>query len=243
MRERNHNACRARKHTFILSGFLYFKDTGGRSYAEDGSKWPDGESRYYDSIHPKGSYVKAKLLEESIEKYMHKIQLKKQYVKEVMGTVEKMLVEKRGDCKHENDRLTARKVELESAIRDLEDDRFIHKKISNEQFERINARFTNDLKVVAKALENNKLAYSNKIKQLERVLALAESIGEAFATADVSEKRVYLQIFVKRVWVKNKRICNIELNDNIKQLIEGGSICVSASWGGVVGEIRTNLQK
>lgn len=149
-----------------------------------------------------------------------------------MDMVESIINERRGRIDSEKRRLSVQKTEMENAIRNLEDDRFVRDSIESDRFAELYNRYLQELRETNTAIESLNIDYTKRVKQLEKVLNLAQNIGEAYQKADIYEKKTYLGIFIKKIWVKNRRICHIELNDNVKQLIEGGSICVRTSWGG-----------
>lgn len=230
---RNHYACRKRKHRFLLKGFLFYKDTKGRAYGEfHPDKSGNKIGRYFDSTSPKSSYITCEKLENQVTNYMRKIELSTEFTSLVMIKIEDAITEKRSFVSTEKKSLIARKTELENALRNLEDDRFIKQTVSTDRFTTLYNRYGEELLEVEHQLNNIDIDYSSKVKEAEKILRLAENIGETYANATYDEKRQYLHIFIKKLWVKNGYIVSFELNDNIKQLIKAGSIRVNVLWGG-----------
>jgi hypothetical protein len=68
--------------------------------------------------------------------------------------------------------------------------------------------------------------HSQSIEVLKKVLALAENIGKAYEDAPFLLKRNYLNIFFKKLVIKNGRIARFELTDELNPLIKSGSVLV-----------------
>ena len=84
--ERNQHASRKRIHNFLLSGFAYCADCGGRFWGEYHKKKNGVEYEHYMCSKCKANtYVKVSLLEKQVERLFQKIKLSKEYTKKNNG--------------------------------------------------------------------------------------------------------------------------------------------------------------
>lgn len=155
-----------------------------------------------------------------------------------MEKAKSILAESRSNQEVDKKRLIAQKTKLEKAMKEAEDNRFIHHTLSEDAFQRIYPRFENQLNDVEEALAKLGNDYSQNIHKLEKILRLAENIGKAYQKADDMLKRVYLTIFFKDFTVKGEKIASYTLNPKIKPLIEKGSIRVLTTGLRAVEDIR-----
>ena len=223
----NQNATRKRKHLFLLRGYLYCITCGKRYWGELHKK-PNGSiyNFYFCSNCKKDTYVDKDKLEKQVIKLFHRIQISKEYRDAILEKAKSILAESRSNQETDKKRLIAQKTKLEKAMKEAEDNRFIHHTLSEDAFQRIYPRFENQLKDVEEALAKLGNDYSQNIHKLEKILRLAENIGKAYQKADDMLKRVYLTIFFKDFTVKGEKIASYTLNPKIKPLIEKGSIRV-----------------
>lgn len=226
----NQNATRKRKHTFLLRGHLYCANCGNKYWGELHKK-PNGViyNFYFCSNCKKDTYVDKDKLEKQVVKLFHRIQISKEYRNAILEKAKSILAESRDNQEGDKKRLIAQKTKLEKAMKEAEDDRFIHHTLSEDAFQRIYPRFEKQLKDVNGALARLGNDYSQNIQKLEKILRLAENIGRAYQKADDMLKRVYLAIFFKNFTIKGEKIVSHTLNPKIKPLIEKGSIRVSSS--------------
>ncbi len=68
--------------------------------------------------------------------------------------------------------------------------------------------------------------HSKKIAALEEILKLAEGVGNANKEADFTQKRAYLGLFFKHFKIKKGKVVSFALSDELKPLIENGSVRV-----------------
>jgi len=123
--------------------------------------------------------------------------------------------------------LLKKKTKLENAMRELEDARFVHKTIEEENFLSIFNRYNEEIKGIDQKLISLQDDHSDKIKTLEVVLRLAENIGLAYSEANTMLKRNYLNLFFKKFTVRKGKVIKYYLTDGIKDLIENGSVRVT----------------
>jgi len=161
------------------------------------------------------------------------------YVEYVLDVAKKLVEELHTNQDSERARIQKQKTKIEKAMRELEDSRFVTQTLSEESFVRIYARYEIELKQVKEEEALLSQDHSEKIRVLERVLRLAENIGNAFNSGNTVIKRKYLHTFFKRFYVKGKQIVGYELQDAVKPAIEEGSVLIKENWLPLVDVFRT----
>jgi len=142
----NNYASRKRRHNYLLRGFLYCDACSSRYWAEQHTKKNGTVYDFYFCSQCKGdSYVDIGKIESQVEKLFGKIQLSKEYTQHVMDTAKKLLKEIRSSRGDESKRIQAERTKIAKAMKEVEDDRFIHKTITAESFKRINERYEKQL--------------------------------------------------------------------------------------------------
>jgi len=223
----NQYASRKRKHNFLLRGFLYCGECASRFWTDKHKKKSGKTYDFYFCSSCKGdTYTDAKKLEQRVERIFERIELSKEYTDHVKETAKKILEDNRRNQDGETKRIQAEKSKLEKAMREAEDDRFINKTINPETFQRIYERYENQLRNIEGEIKDVKRDYSQGLKVLEKILTLAENIGIAYKTAKEPLKRKYLGLFFKKFVIKKNKIVKYDLSDDLKELIENGSVRV-----------------
>ena len=137
-----------------------------------------------------------------------------------------MVKDLRQNTDSEKQRLMVKKNKLDSALKDLEDQRFVYRTINDEKYLSISTRFDNDIKLIDDGLSKLTQDKSKKISELDELLKLAESIGDTHKKARPGLKRNYLTIFFEKFEVKKGKIVKYYLTKGVKELIENGSVRV-----------------
>ena len=229
MKSHNRGATRKRKHNFLLRGFLFYEDSGRQMWGDYHLKRDKEYKLYFCKDTGKGSYFPAKDIEKEVEDLFESIEISEEYKQEIMATAKKMLKEVRGSKESERRRLMSEKAKLEKALSDAEDDRYIKKVITIDDFNRLAKKYRQSLKSILKQLEGLEVDHSDRLKQLERIVGLAENIGETYQKAEPQMKREYLTLFFTKLWVKDGKISSYELSPQVKPLIEEGAVRVRSS--------------
>lgn len=224
-----------RRHNFLLRGFIVCSECGNRMWAEKHTKKSGLVfDLYYCPKHRRGTYIDKDKLEKQIEKIFKRIEISQSYVDMVQEKARIILEETRTNEDGEKRRLQAEKSKLEKAMHDAEDSRFVSHTLTEDSFQRIYGRYENQLNNLNNELSKIGKDHSKKIAALENVLKLAENIGEAYENADFIQKRAYLGLFFKHFKIKEGKVVNFALSDELKPLIENGSVRVSdnglAKW-------------
>jgi site-specific DNA recombinase len=230
MNSHNFGASRKRKHNYLLRGFLFCAQCSNRMWAEphvkaDGKKY----SFYYCKVCGKGTYADQNTIEKAVEAKIGEIKISDEYKQQIMTLAETMVEDSRQNRDIDKLRLDRERQKFEKALRDAEDDRYIHHSISALDFDRLAKRYQETLQTVNKQLEGLDLDYSSKLRSLERILALAEDLQRAYILAEPDMKREYLQMFFSRFEIKGEKIVNCVLSPDLEDLIKDGSVRVNTT--------------
>jgi hypothetical protein len=61
-------------------------------------------------------------------------------------------------------------------------------------------------------------------------LELTISIAKSYAGADIDHKRTYLHFFFQKIWVKDRKIVEVEYTPALQVLQDTHSVILSANW-------------
>lgn len=223
----NRGASRKRKHNFLLRGFVFCSECNHRMIGEKHEKNGNMYSFYYCRTCGKGTYIDSELLESSVSKRMARIAISDQYRELVLATASDIIQESRDSRASELARLQKEEAVLNKALRIAEDDRYMSHSITAEDFTRLSERYREQLVKVRTQLESLDSDYTDKLRTLERVLMLAENIGQAYMSANEKLKREYLSLFLSRIKVRHGKVVSVEYNPALEQLIKDGSVRIS----------------
>lgn len=230
MQVHNQNATRKRKHNFLLRGFVFCSDCGRRLWA-DVHKKKSGVTfnLYFCPNCKRDTYINRDKLERQVADVFKTIQISNEYVTMTMSKARVILEESRASQDSEKRRLIAQKSKVEKAIREAEDNRFMHHTLTDDAFQRISSRYEAELGKLDDELARLGKDHSKTIEVLKKVLLLAENIGKAYEVGDYTTKRAYLGLFFKDFKVKNGMIETYRLTKDLEPLVENGSVRVSTN--------------
>ncbi len=223
---RNQNRSRKRKHNMLLRGFLFYEPSDCQMWGEIKEKGGKQYKHYFCPKTKKGSYTPANEAEALIEKLFKKIEISKDYRQEIVETAKKLLKESRDSRDEERDGLLREKAKYQKAISEAEDDRYIRQNISGEALMRVIDKYKPLLENVDDALDKLDVNHTERLEALERILRLAENIGNAYKKAPPPLKRQYLALFFSKIYIRDKKIVKYDLAPELKEMIEAGSVRV-----------------
>src|SRR3989344_2025535 len=220
MTAHNQNASRQRVHNFLLRGFVYCADCNRRLWADKHTKKNGLRFEFYFcKTCSKGSYVAVSELEEQVEEWFGAIQITRAYAQELIERAKQILEDFRSNSDNETQILANRKAKIEAAIREAEDNWLIHKKLTQEQYQKIYDRYGADVKSIEKQLNQQSANHEKSIKTVQRLMALAQNIRMAYHDAEPSLKRFYLGLFWEKFLVKKGKVTKAILAEEVKDLI------------------------
>ena len=233
MAEHNQNASRRRVHNYLLRGYVFCAECGRRLWAEPHTK-PSGLrfDFYYCKTHRKGSYVDTDKLEKQVEKGFTKVEVSKEYASKLEGVAKTILAEFRNTSDADSQAFINRKTKLQSAVREAEDNWLIHKKITFEQYTKIEQRYNAEIAGIDEKLSENQKDYQKALRAVQGLMGLAQNIGVTYKSADDQLKRYYLNLFFGGggFFVKDGKIVKAKLSNDVKPLIKDGSVRVRMNW-------------
>lgn len=221
MTAHNQNASRQRVHNYLLRGFVFCAICSRRLWAEKHVK-KSGLifEHYYCKTCGSGSYTKVDDLEKEVEDWFHAIQVSESYARDLVERAKQILEDFRENSDNESQILINRKSKIEAAMREAEDNWLIHKTLSKEGFMRIYPRYEADLKSLNNQLNQVAANHERSLKVVQRLLALAQDIGQAYEDAEPVLKRFYLGLFWEKFIVKKGKIVNAILSPEVKDLLK-----------------------
>lgn len=221
MTAHNQNASRQRVHNYLLRGFVYCADCGKRLWADKHTKKSGLVFEYYFcKTCGKDSYEAVGDIENQVEEWFGAIQITKTYAEELVEKAKQILDDFRSNSDNETQTLTNRKSKIEAAIREAEDNWLIYKKLTQEQYQNIYDRYGADLKSIDKQLNLQVANHAKSIKTVQRLMALARNIKQAYHDAEPALKRFYLGLFWEKFLVKKGKVIKAILAEEVKDLIK-----------------------
>lgn len=221
MTAHNQNASRLRKHNFLLRGFVFCSDCGRRFWAEKHTKKSGLVFEYYFcKTCGKDTYVSVADLELDVKEWFSAIQITESYARELVERAKQILEDFRQNSDNESQTLINRQSKIEAAMREAEDNWLIHKTLSKEGFQRIYPRYEADLKSIKSQFTQLAANHERSLKVVQRLMALAQDIGQAYHDAEPVLKRFYLGLFWERFIVKKGKIINAILSPEVKDLLK-----------------------
>lgn len=221
MTAHNQNASRQRVNNYLLRGFVYCADCGRRLWADKHTKKSGLIFEYYFcKTCSKNSYIAVSELEKEVEEWFGAIQITKAYAAELVERAKQILEDFRNNSDNETQTLTNKKSKIEAALREAEDNWLIYKKLTQEQYQKIYDRYSADLKNIDNQLNQQVANHARSIKAVQRLMALAQNIRQAYYDAEPSLKRFYLGLFWEKFLVKKGKVIRAILTEEVKDLIK-----------------------
>jgi site-specific DNA recombinase len=200
----NHHACRRRKYSFLLRGFLYCTcDTRMTAGKFKNKKWD-----YYFCQNRKNcneSYIAVDKLEKQAEKQLKKIQFSDNFINIVIDKVKYGYKEMQKFNKVQKQSLINKKTSLE-AKRDVAENKLLEGALDNKNFSRIRDTIQNQLDDVENQLLEASYQRELKIDEIQEVLSFTKNIHVAYTKASKDLKKQYLGLFFEKFIVKDQKI-------------------------------------
>jgi DNA invertase Pin-like site-specific DNA recombinase len=222
MADHNQHASRRRIYDFLLRGFV-FCDICGKRYV--GEKRKKKNIDYYHCSAPArihsndGQNIEAGELERMIAEKFKGIQFSQQFINLVVEKVKNFYAAKIGDVNKKKLSLLNRKMGIEKQI-EVAETKLMAGTLKDEAFIRINNRFEADIKSIQKQIDEIEKKRRVDVDTVRTVLLLTNNIFNAYEKASPRVKRLYLSLFWKGFWVKDRKIIKSEPTDLISELIK-----------------------
>lgn len=200
MEMHNKNAVRTRKHNFLLRGFIFCGECGGRIYTDHHVKASGLVFDHYFCQHCKKQYCSRDEMDKEIAKIFKKVQLPKYAVDKVMQLARDIKNETHGEIDKNKNLLLTRKVALERK-RNMLESKLLEGVVDNDVYQRQHGPIVEEIKEIEHQIANLSSDRSDNIKAMEQLLLLSRNIYEAYLTAPEELKKRYLRLFWERIEV------------------------------------------
>lgn len=231
MGDHNQHASRKRRHNYLLRGFIYCEDCGGRYWAAP-HKGRNGYIEYYFCKQcRKGTYTPIKELEKAVERWMGLIEVSPTYAEELKKYSAEVLKEERNSRKSEEQALINRKKAIRQKM-DTAEDRLIDTTLNKDQFQRLYKRLEVELNDIEDEIAKLSSGYEDTLNRVISLVNMAVNFKNTYQNATDTEKRNYLNLFFNKIIVKQGQITDIGLTETVKPYFKNQklSIRVSSNW-------------
>lgn len=225
MNEHNHNACRQRKHQFLLRGFLFCQQCGQRYTAETHPK--KGKAYYHCAVRRKhsnvGQNVEVDDLERQVAEKFRTIQLDQAVIDRVLAHLQRIAGEQREVAAAERQVLFNR-VQAIEARRDQAEEKLLRGVLDDQSFARIRDRLGQQLAQARLRLDELGYQQTLDLGTLQTVLRLLHNTYVAYQEAPYELKRQYLGLFWEKFLVRDRRIVEATPSRLVQALQEDNSV-------------------
>lgn len=243
---------RKRRHSFLLRGFVFCGDCGQRYTAEwhynaHKLKKRGGKIAYYHC--PKHNrngcpapYVELTDLENQVEKAIKKMQFSKEFIESVINKTKEILENNRQDLNSQRMGLLNRKTGLEAKRNKLENS-LLDETIGRETFKRMHTKMQDKIYKLNERIRELESKSNIDINLIEEVLSLTKNIYKTYKQAPKFLKRHYLRFFFEKIFVKNKKISEIQPTPIFLILQENHRVIIRTNQLRIVNNVRTIMQQ
>jgi len=216
--EHNHHACRRRKYSFLLRGFLYCT-CGSRMTA---GKFKNKIWSYYFCNNRKEcdeSYVPVEKLEKQTESLFKRIQFSDDFINLIMEKVKIGYQEMQQSNKQQKQNLINQKTAIEHQ-RDKAEEKLLEGIINNKDFSRLRNKIQDQLDGIETLLSELHYQRELDVDQIQEILNFTKNIYSAYQKASPELKRQYLGLFFDKIFISNKKIKSVAYNSLFDTLIK-----------------------
>lgn len=219
----NLHACRRRKHSFLLNGFVFCAICGQRYTAEKHRKGKSvdyyhcaARSRKHSN---KGQNIIVKELEKQVAEQFRKIQFSQDFIELVIEKVKKFYEKNKSKQEALKRAILNKRMNIERK-REIAEEKLIAGVLGNEDFTRIRDRFKTELESIQQELDELDSQREIDIETIRKVLVLTRNIYQSYKTASYEMKRLYLSFFWEGFLVRDKRIVEAKPTELFRALID-----------------------
>jgi len=236
MEGHNMHACRRRKHSFLLRGFV-FCDICGQRYTAEKHRDRKKVDYYHCSASSKrhsneGQNIEVKELEKQIEEKFKNIQFSKEFINIIIQKVQKFYQERKSRKVQEKKILSNKKMAMEKK-RDIAEEKLLAGVLTDESFIRIRERCDEGILLLQNGIDEIDNKHDVNIDTIREVLMLSQNIYKAYKKAPYEIKRLYLSFFWDGFWVRDKRIIKARPTKLVDALVENRKVIIRSDllWG------------
>ena len=189
----NNHACRRRKYTWLLNGFIWCVEHGHRYTAE----WHlNKHISYYHCSHRFGcgKYIPTEELEEKVANKFKELEFEEQFINTVVSKARGIISKMKTEALTKKQSLINQRTALEAKKR-VAQEKLIEKVLSNDEFIKIKKEIDENLGRIEERIQNEENNEYLSADILEEILKFSQNIYETYMKAPQHLKRHYLSFF------------------------------------------------
>lgn len=226
----NLHACRRRKHSFLLNGFIFCDLCGQRYTAEKHRKGKcvdyyhcAARSRKHSN---KGQNIEVKDLEKQIVEQFKGIQFSQDFIDRIATKVRRFYEERKSETDSSKRVLLNRKMHIEQK-RQTAEEKLIAGTLTDADFGRIRDRYKVELENIHEEIDELEAQREIDIETVRKLLALTSDIHRSYKAASYEAKRLYLSLFWEAFRVRDKRIVEARPTELVRVLVDEKKVILS----------------
>lgn len=201
----NHNATRARKYRYLLSGFLFCAECGYRYTGETHASKGISYYRCSRKIGHKGKCINTIELEKQVEESFKHLQFSQRFINMVVTRVRRMYESRKKEIDTKRKALLNQKQAVEQK-RDVAEEKLINGKISDEDFTRIKTKLREQIDNIQNRIDEVERIRNIKVDEIQEILKASRNIYKAYKEAPERLKRPYLSLFWDKFEMKQGKL-------------------------------------
>ena len=216
--DHNHHACRKRKYTFLLRGYLFCK-CGSRLTA---MKVKNKTKDYYCCLNRKKcneSYIPTEKLEKQVERIIKKIRFSEEFTKTIINEIKKGYKEIQKFNKDRRRELINNKTYIEQK-QETATNKLLNGTLDDKDFSNIKNKLRIELENIDKELSKIKYDKNLNVDQIQEMMNFVNNIYSAYIESPETVKKQYLGLFFDKLTVSNKKITKPLLNPLFNSLVK-----------------------
>ncbi|MDD3926879.1 MAG: recombinase family protein [bacterium] len=226
----NLHACRRRKHSFLLRGFVYCNQCGQRYTAET---HPKKKVAYYHCSSRQHSnrkqHIEISVLERDVEECFKGLQFSKSFSNLLVDKLRMVYLEERENIDVKKQILYNQKKAIEIK-RNKAEEKLLDGVISDDDFKRLRARFMKELSSIQEHIDDLDNQKELDLDSVYEILKLSRNIYLAYKGASYEVKRQYLALFWDKFLVENQKIVRAIPTDLIQSLHDTQKVIITMDW-------------
>ena len=192
----NHHACRRRKYTWLLNGFVYCDKQQKRYTAE----WHlNKKLAYYHCTNRFGcgKYIETNKLEDKIAEKFKDLEFNDNFVEQVIEKAKSIFYKRRREYEAKKQALTNQKTAYEAKLR-VAENKLFSGVISDEDFTRIRGEANTEINNIDDRLAELETRKNTQTDVAQEIIRFTKNIFKTYSSASPTLKRHYLNFFWER---------------------------------------------
>lgn len=225
MADHNQHASRTRKHDYLLRGYLYCADCSSRFWAAPHKGHTTTKEYYFCKHCKRGTYTDVDTLEKQVIEWIASLEVTDDYAKKLIEKAKTVISEARDSRQSDFQTLTNQKTTLQEKLTKAEDN-LLDNTFTKDQYRRVADRIEKEITSIDEQLYKIQRDYSRKFESVKNLVNMARDLKQSYIDADPDLKRHYLNLFFKKLIIKDKEIIEAVPSDDLKPLLKNGQIRV-----------------